>query len=124
VPVKILVVDDSVSVRNIMSMMLTNAGYEVIGVSRGTEATRLIDHSFQLVIMDYYLPDLNGIEATRTIRSGTQHAAVPIIMVTTEMDASKKWEAKAAGVSAWITKPFDQTSLLAVVGKLITTVSF
>ena len=123
-PGKILVVDDSASMRQIMSLILGQAGFQAEAVADGNQALAKLSPEHRLAIVDYNMPNMNGVELIRQIRSGATNKALPILMVTTESEDSKKQEAKAAGATGWITKPFDQTALINLVKKLVDSVAF
>jgi len=116
----VLCVDDSASVRQMVSFTLESAGYAPDTAVDGADAiTKLDQNKYQLIITDLNMPNLDGIGMIRKVRQMPQHAGIPIVMLTTESDEAKKMEGKAAGATGWIVKPFDQTKLVAVVNKLI-----
>ena len=116
----VLCVDDSASVRQMVSFTLESAGYAPDTAVDGADAiTKLDQNKYQLIITDLNMPNLDGIGMIRKVREMPQHAGIPIVMLTTESDETKKMEGKAAGATGWIVKPFDQTKLVAVVNKLI-----
>ncbi len=121
---KVLVIDDSVSMRQMTGIMLTGAGYTVIDAPDGPTGFSLLDESVDLVIADYTMPGINGVELIERIRREGVNRSVPILMVTTETEASKKEEGRRAGVTGWITKPFDKDQLLGTVKKVLGTRSF
>ncbi|MFP4484347.1 MAG: response regulator [Spirochaetaceae bacterium] len=121
---KILIVDDSVSMRQMTSIILKNAGYAVEQAGDGEEGVAKVTDDISLVITDYNMPGLNGIELIKRIRSGSTNKAVPIVMLTTESEDSKKQEGKQAGATAWLTKPFDKEQLIATIKKVTGSVSF
>jgi len=117
---KIVVVDDSESIRELVSLTLENAGHEVYKGVDGADALRLFDgREVNLVITDLNMPNQDGISLIREIRNMASYSAVPIIILTTESQTAKKEEAKAAGATGWIVKPFVADKLLAVVNKVI-----
>lgn len=117
---KILTVDDSVSIRAMVGLTLKSAGYEVIEASDGLDAiNKLKDISVDLVITDVNMPNMDGIELVKQIRSHPDHKFVPILLLTTEDQADKKNEGKLAGATGWIVKPFKPEQLVAVVKKVI-----
>lgn len=119
-PHPILCVDDSASIRQMVSFALQSAGYRVEAAVDGADAlTRLTGGPLALIITDLNMPNLDGIAMIRKIRALPAYAGVPIVMLTTESDDSKKQEGKAAGATGWLVKPFDQSKLLAVVSKLV-----
>jgi two-component system, chemotaxis family, chemotaxis protein CheY len=116
----VLCVDDSASIRQMVSFTLESAGYIPTTAVDGADAiTKLESQSFSLVITDLNMPNLDGIGMIRKLRAMPKHAGVPVVMLTTESDEAKKAEGKAAGATGWIVKPFDQAKLVAVVNKLI-----
>ncbi|WP_279478763.1 response regulator [Aureimonas sp. SK2] len=116
----VLCVDDSASVRQMVSFTLESAGYSPTTAVDGVDALSKLDQGrFSLVITDLNMPNMDGITMIARIRAMPQHAGMPIVMLTTESDEAKKVAGKAAGATGWIVKPFDQTRLLAVVNKLI-----
>jgi two-component system, chemotaxis family, chemotaxis protein CheY len=116
----VLCVDDSASIRQMVSFTLESAGYSPTTAVDGADAiTKLESQSFSLVITDLNMPNLDGIGMIRKLRAMPKHAGVPVVMLTTESDEAKKAEGKAAGATGWIVKPFDQAKLVAVVNKLI-----
>ena len=118
----IISVDDSSTMRRMVSFTLKSAGYEVIEACDGAEAlTVLRSRPVDLVISDINMPNLNGIELTRRLRALPSYARTPIILLTTESDPAKKAEGRAAGATGWIVKPFSQDQLLAVVAKVLPT---
>lgn len=116
----ILTVDDSPSVRQMVKLTLSNAGYDVVEAGDGAEGlqkaqTRAVD----MVVTDLNMPVMNGLGLIRELRKLPAYRGVPILFLTTESDAEMKKEAKAAGATGWITKPFQQAQLLAVVRKVL-----
>ncbi len=116
----ILVVDDSESIRSLVSFTLTTAGYKVLIGVDGEDALKFLNGTaISLVITDLHMPNRDGIDLIREIRKRSGYQYVPTLLLTTESQAHKKEEAKAAGATGWIVKPFQQDKLLAVVQKLI-----
>lgn len=119
-PHPILCVDDSASIRQMVSFALQSAGYRAETAVDGADAlTKLTGNPLALIITDLNMPNLDGIGMIRKIRALPAYAGVPIVMLTTESDDAKKQEGKAAGATGWLVKPFDQVKLLAVVSKLV-----
>ena len=117
----IMVVDDSTSVRKMVSFTLENAGYTVVEAEGGRDALeKLEEYPVNMLIVDLNMPDVDGFELTRSVRSMNEYRFTPIIMLTTESQESKKREARAAGATGWITKPFKPDQLINVVKKVIT----
>jgi two-component system chemotaxis response regulator CheY len=121
---KILIIDDSVSMRQMVSIILTGAGHEVTEAVDGADGVSKMSEEFDAVITDYNMPNMGGIEVIRKIRGGSINRNVPILMLTTESESAKKSEGREAGATAWITKPFNRESLLATLDKITKTVEF
>jgi two-component system chemotaxis response regulator CheY len=115
----VLTVDDSASVRQMVSFALRSAGYDVVEAVDGADALSKLASSMHLVITDLNMPRVDGIELIKQIRTGTANKYVPILMLTTESQPAKKQEAKAAGATGWIVKPFRPEQLLAVVDRVL-----
>lgn len=116
----ILVVDDFENTRFVIEFTLKNAGFEVLKASDGKEATKFLDgRKLDLVITDYNMPNMNGLELTQYIRNVEQYQFIPVLMLTTETDQKKKEMAKDAAVTGWIQKPFKMEKFLAVVEKCL-----
>lgn len=117
---KILMVDDSASVRQMMSFTLKNAGYEVVEARDGQEALEKYSAlGANMLITDLNMPNMDGYGLIREVRRDPGSRFLPIIMLTTESEQSKKDQAKALGASGWITKPFRPDQLLKVVGMVL-----
>lgn len=116
----IMSVDDSASVRQMVSFTLKQAGYTVLEASDGRDALARINGSgAQMVLTDLNMPNMDGIELIRHLRAHPCCKFIPIVMLTTESQADKKQEGKAAGATGWIVKPFKPEQLLAVVKKVL-----
>ena len=116
----ILTVDDAMTMRKMVSFTLKSVGHEVLEAHDGANALSLLRaRSVDLVITDIHMPNMDGIELTRRLRSSPAFARTPILLLTTESDPSKKAEGRAAGATGWIVKPFAQEQLLAIVAKLL-----
>lgn len=119
-PHPILCVDDSQSIRQMLSFALQSAGYSVDTAVDGADAlTKLNGAPLSLIITDLNMPNLDGISMIREVRGLPAYVGVPIVMLTTESDEAKKQEGRAAGATGWLVKPFDQARLLAVAAKLV-----
>src|SRR5581483_12416192 len=117
---RILIVDDSTSVRTVCGIALREAGYEVIEASNGQEGlTRLTGERIHLIISDVNMPVLDGIGFLKEVKRHPSYKFTPVIMLTTESGEDKKQEGRAAGAKAWITKPFQPQLLVDAVSKLI-----
>jgi two-component system chemotaxis response regulator CheY len=120
VPKNILIVDDSNSIRQSISFVLEQAGFRVVQAQDGADAVaQLNGQGFDLVISDVNMPNMDGIALTKHIRASAQYKFTPILMLTTESQASKMQEGKEAGATGWIVKPFEPEKLMAVVKKLV-----
>ncbi len=116
----VLSVDDSASVRQMVKLTLTGAGYEVIQANDGAEGlAKARGQAVDMVLTDVNMPVMNGLALIRELRQLPSYKGVPIIFLTTESDEALKREAKAAGATGWITKPFQQEQLVAVVKKVL-----
>ena len=115
----ILTVDDSSSVRQMVRFTLSDAGYTVIEAVDGKDALAKLVEPVHLVITDLNMPNLDGIGLIRGIRANPARKGLPIIMLTTESQVSRKQEGKAAGATGWIVKPFTTQQILAVVKKVL-----
>lgn len=119
-PKTILIVDDSISLRQVVSIALTNAGYEVIEACDGKDAlTKLTGQKIHLMISDVNMPNMDGISFLKAVRENPSYKFTPVIMLTTEAGEAKKKEGQAAGARAWVVKPFRPEQLLVAVSKLI-----
>ena len=115
----ILTVDDSASVRQMVTFTLSDAGYTVIEAVDGKDALTKLTQSVNLVITDLNMPNLDGIGLIKRLRADPACKGIPIIMLTTESQDSRKQEGKAAGATGWIVKPFATQQLLAVVKRVL-----
>jgi len=113
---KIMTVDDSPTVRQMVGMTLRDAGYEVIEAVDGVDALRRLEtESIGMLITDLNMPRLDGVGLIKAVRDNPANRFIPIIMLTTESHEKKKLDGKAAGASGWIVKPFKPEQLLGVV---------
>ncbi|MFM7275793.1 MAG: response regulator [Gammaproteobacteria bacterium] len=116
----ILAVDDSASMRQMVSFTLTNAGHQVVSAVDGKDALdKAGAEQFDLVLTDVNMPLMDGITLTRELRALPPYRFTPILMLTTESGADRKLEGKAAGATGWIVKPFNPDQLIAVVSKVL-----
>ncbi len=117
---RIMTVDDSASIRQVVSFTLSSAGYEVVTAEDGVDAvSKLAGAGVDMVITDLNMPRMDGIELIRNIRKDPGCRFVPVVMLTTESQPAKKVEGREAGATGWIVKPFKPDQLLAVVKKLL-----
>jgi len=115
---KILAVDDSKTMRDMVSFTLKGAGYDVVEAEDGLLALDAISADVDLVITDINMPNMGGIELVKALRGNPDHSSTPILVLTTESDDSKKNEGRSAGATGWIIKPFEPEKLLKVVQKV------
>lgn len=116
----ILAVDDSASMRQMVTFTLKSAGYEVVEAVDGQEALKKAKASkFNLVLTDVNMPNMDGISLIRELRGLPDYKFTPLLMLTTESAADKKQEGKAAGATGWIVKPFNPDQLLATIKKVM-----
>ncbi len=116
---RILTIDDSRTIRDMLRATLTDAGYDVIQGVDGEDGLGVLgDEPVDLVITDINMPKMDGYEVIRRLRANAKHKSTPILVLTTESDASKRNIAREAGATGWIVKPFDPDRLLATVRKV------
>jgi two-component system, chemotaxis family, chemotaxis protein CheY len=117
---RILTVDDSASIRQMVSFTLRKAGYEVGEAVDGKDALAKIgQEKFDMIITDLNMPNMDGIQLITAVRKMAGCSFVPIIMLTTESQAEKKGAGRKAGATGWIVKPFNADQLISVVQKLV-----
>ena len=116
---RILTVDDSARVRQMVNFTLSDAGYAVIEAVDGKDALAKLTTPVNLVITDLNMPNLDGIGLIRSVRANPALKGIPIVMLTTESQDSRKQEGRAAGATGWIVKPFTPQQILAVVKRLL-----
>jgi two-component system chemotaxis response regulator CheY len=115
-----MTVDDSASMREMIAFTLRNAGYNIIEAVDGKDAlVRLSGAPVQMLVTDLNMPNMDGIELIRQVRSLAAYKYTPIVMLTTESQNDKKQAGRAAGASGWIVKPFKAEQLVAVAKKLL-----
>lgn len=116
---KILIVDDSSSVRTVVKSTLTRQGYDVVEADDGTTGLQKAKtDNFDLIISDVNMPKMDGLTMVKEIRKIPNLKFISVCMLTTESEQKKIAEGKAAGVKAWIVKPFDANKLTAAVKQL------
>lgn len=117
---RILVADDSRAIRQLTTQALEAAGHEVLTAENGESGVAVArQQSLDLVLTDFNMPIMNGVELTRQIRSLALHQKTPILLVTTESQLAKKEQAKSAGATGWVVKPIPPQRLLDVVSKVL-----
>lgn len=115
----ILTIDDSASVRQMVTLTLSAAGYRVLEASDGADGyAKATANQVDAVITDLNMPVMNGLDFIRKYRGHPSSTGVPIIFLTTESDDGLKGQAKAAGATGWMVKPFKQDQLLSVIRKV------
>jgi two-component system chemotaxis response regulator CheY len=116
---KVMSVDDSRTMRDMVTFTLKGAGYDVVEAADGQQALNLIaTNKVDLVITDLNMPVMDGLTLIRRLRATPAHRTLPILMLTTESDESKKSEGRSAGATGWIVKPFNPEKLISVVQKV------
>ena len=116
----IMIIDDSASIRQVVSITLKKAGYDVVEGNDGKDALSKLDgQKINLIVCDVNMPVMDGITFLKELKNLPNYKFTPVIMLTTESQEAKKQEGKLAGAKAWIVKPFKPEILLAAVEKLI-----
>ena len=116
---RILTVDDSKTMRDMVTFTLKQAGFDVFEACDGQDALdKLKSDSADVVITDINMPNMNGVELVKNLRANPDYRSTPILVLTTESEKGKKEEGKAAGATGWIVKPFDPEKLVSVVQKV------
>jgi two-component system chemotaxis response regulator CheY len=119
-PKQILIADDSESIREILSFSLSNAGYEVLVATDGLDALKYFDgRPIDLLLTDYHMPNMNGLELTMKVRQIENYKFIPILVLTTEKQVEIMREAKDSGATGWLLKPFNTEKLLQTLRKVI-----
>ena len=117
---KILSVDDSKSIRDLVEVVLVEKGHDVVTANDGVEGLAAARaHKFDLILSDINMPNMTGISMVSKIRRLPDYQHTPIIMLTTESSDFKKTKAKSVGASGWLQKPFDPERLMKAVNKLV-----
>lgn len=117
---KILAVDDSKSMRQMVSMSLKSAGHDVTEAEDGLHALGIAKTTqFDLVVTDINMPNMNGIELITALRAMPNYKFTPILCLTTESSGDMKTKGKDAGATGWIVKPFSPEKLLSVIGRVL-----
>lgn len=116
----IMVVDDSATLRQVVSIALKGAGYDVLEGVDGKDALgKLSGQKVHLIISDVNMPNMDGITFVKEVKTRNEYKFTPVIMLTTEAGEDKKSLGQAAGVKAWVVKPFKPEQMLSAVSKLI-----
>lgn len=116
----VLTVDDSASIRQMVSFTLKSAGYEVMEAVDGVDGlSKAKQKGVNLILTDQNMPNMDGLTLIKNLRALPQYKATPILMLTTESSDAMKASGRAAGATGWLVKPFDPQKLLEVVKKVI-----
>lgn len=116
----ILAVDDSASMRQMVSFTLKNAGFAVVEAVDGQDAwEKAAKNDFDLVLTDQNMPRMDGLTLIKNLRGMSQYKTTPILMLTTEASDAMKQQGRSAGATGWLVKPFDPQKLMDVVRKVI-----
>ena len=116
----IMVVDDSNAIRQSVTFILKENGYETLEACDGQDGfEKLKDQKVDLVISDVNMPNMDGISMIRELRATETHKFTPILVLTTESQASIMQEGKSAGATGWIVKPFSNDKLIATIRKVL-----
>jgi two-component system chemotaxis response regulator CheY len=115
-----LVVDDSVSMRQMVAQTLRSGGFTVLEGANGQEALKHLDgRQIDVIVTDLNMPVMDGITFIKETRQRTSYKFTPILMLTTESQEGRKQEGKKAGATGWLVKPFDPNSLLGVIARVV-----
>lgn len=118
---KILAVDDSASLREMVRFTLTEEGYYVLEAEDGVQALELAkENLFDAVIADVHMPRMDGLTLVKELRALTGYRFVPILMLTTDSNTDMKQQAAASGATGWLVKPFSPDRLLQTIKRVLT----
>ena len=116
----IMIVDDSASLRQAVSIALKREGYDVMEACDGKDGlSKLTGQKVHLIISDVNMPNMDGITMVSQIKQNPAYKFTPVIMLTTEAGDDMKQKGKAAGAKAWVIKPFKPEQMISAVGKLV-----
>jgi len=116
----IMTVDDSVSVRMMVSFSLKGAGFDIVEAVNGIDALKKLDeHDINMVVADVNMPEMDGIQFVRKMRAHPKYKFTPVVMLTTESHESMKDKGREAGATGWIVKPFKPDQLISIVRKVL-----
>lgn len=117
---RILTVDDSAAMRQMVHVTLASAGYDVYQAKDGREALDIANaNTFDLVITDVNMPEMDGLTLVRHLRGMATYRHTPLLVLTTESSTERKMQGREAGATGWIVKPFNPEKLLATVAKVL-----
>lgn len=116
----ILVVDDAQTIRHLARFALSKGGYTVVEAEDGVQGLKVLEkNSVDLIISDLNMPNMNGLDMCRSIKTNDRTKDIPIFMLTTESSQDVAAQGKEIGIMAWIVKPFIPDKLLAAVQKVV-----
>lgn len=114
-----LVVDDSKTMRDMVSHVLKQAGFDPMCAVDGADALKVLgDQDVVIITSDFNMPNMNGVQLVQTLRQNPKYKFTPILLISTEQDVQIKEQAKQAGASGWVKKPFDPETLAAAIKKI------
>jgi two-component system chemotaxis response regulator CheY len=117
---QILIVDDSESIREVLAFSIANSGYQVLTACDGLDALKYFDgRPIDLLLTDYHMPNLNGLELILKVRQIELYKYMPILVLTTENQVDMMKEARDCGATGWLLKPFNTEKLLQTLRKVI-----
>ena len=117
---RILTIDDSKTIRDMLRLTLVDAGFDVLQAVDGRDGTEVLARErVDLVITDINMPNMDGYEVIRHIRRDDAHKGMPILVLTTESEVEKRNIAREAGATGWMVKPFDPERLIATINKVV-----
>jgi len=117
---QILIADDSESIREVLVFSLENAGYQVFAAHDGLNALSFFDgRTIDLLLTDFHMPNMNGLELIGKVRELEPYKHIPVLVLTTESQKSIIKEAREAGATGWLLKPFDTEKLIQTLRKVI-----
>ena len=118
---RILTVDDSKTIRDMLRFTLTGADFDVVQAEDGVDGLRVLaaNPDVDVIITDINMPNMDGFTFIEHVRQDAAHKSTPVLVLTTESGADKKARARQAGATGWIVKPFDPNKLLDVIRKVL-----
>ena len=116
---RILTVDDSVTMRNLLRAVLSTAGFNIVQAEDGVKGLEALNgDQFDVIVTDINMPNMDGFTFIEHLRARPDNKSTPVLVLTTESDPEKKARARAAGATGWIVKPFDPAKLLATINRV------
>ena len=118
---KILILDDTQSMRSLLAVTLKSLGFVVVEAEDGVDGWNKLTQNpdVDIIFTDMNMPNKNGVEFIKQVKSSANYISIPIVMLTTESEEAKKNEGKVAGAMAWIVKPFKVENINAVINKIL-----